>query len=515
MVYRCIPMDSKKDCSGKLEMRILGQDEADRNRNGKQHPCQVSIHFYHNHNTTNNTVFNMESFKAQDIPSHLKEGFEGYFQETMQPVTTSGPTTLNLNALKPHPPMLNSPLTHSLSSTTQPIVIKTDSPLSPVSHGQHLDGKLLNRSHQPQELYDLNDVSLKLDNTLQVLRRMLKQSGTGVTAVKQFVDKFEKLQGDQNQLEDALTSFGGQWDWLVAADPGGQPVVQTPVTVTSTQHLLSSHQSLHSPPSDLSSPKKKPKKKIKLDEKEIAALTSTPQSVFSTNIVGGQLVLQQQTPVTPLASSRAGADMHTPDTAGGGDSKKRKRARCGNCTGCLNRDKTQDCRQCRNCLDQKRYGGPGRLKKACIKRQCVVISQPGSGMTLSSSSDSASSDTKPPIVTAVKSEPVYSVKPADAPPTISIAPAPTTTAAPTTLLSWPGAGGVTQFSSMPTFQLQVQQPVQFAFQPSSGLTPSYTPVTCSGQPGLQYTTSAGQIQTLSATQLENITNEVNKQQAIG
>ena len=80
---------------------------------------------------------------------------------------------------------------------------------------------------------------------------MLKQSGTGVTAVKQFVDKFEKLQGDQNQLEDALTSFGGQWDWLVAADPGGQPVVQTPVTVTSTQHL----QSLNSPPSEPTSPK--------------------------------------------------------------------------------------------------------------------------------------------------------------------------------------------------------------------------------------------------------------------
>ena len=86
---------------------------------------------------------------------------------------------------------------------------------------------------------------------------MLKQSGTGVTAVKQFVDKFEKLQGDQNQLEDALTSFGGQWDWLVATDQvaGGQPVVQTPVTVTSTQHLISSQQSLHSPPPDLTSPK--------------------------------------------------------------------------------------------------------------------------------------------------------------------------------------------------------------------------------------------------------------------
>ena len=43
MVYSCIPMDSKKDCSGKLEMRILGQDEAERNRNGKQYPCQVLI----------------------------------------------------------------------------------------------------------------------------------------------------------------------------------------------------------------------------------------------------------------------------------------------------------------------------------------------------------------------------------------------------------------------------------------------------------------------------------------
>lgn len=57
------------------------------------------------------------------------------------------------------------------------------------------------------------------------------------------------------------------------------------------------------------------------------------------------------------------------------DLKRRKRARCGTCSGCMNRDKTQDCRQCRNCLDQKRYGGPGRLKKACIKRQCAVISQ--------------------------------------------------------------------------------------------------------------------------------------------
>ena len=39
-------------------------------------------------------------------------------------------------------------------------------------------------------------MSHKLDNTLQVLRRMLKQSEPSVTAVSQFLDKFEKLQGE-------------------------------------------------------------------------------------------------------------------------------------------------------------------------------------------------------------------------------------------------------------------------------------------------------------------------------
>ena len=57
------------------------------------------------------------------------------------------------------------------------------------------------------------------------------------------------------------------------------------------------------------------------------------------------------------------------------DFQRRKRARCGTCSSCMNRDKNQDCRQCRNCLDQKRYGGPGRIKKACCKRQCAVVSQ--------------------------------------------------------------------------------------------------------------------------------------------
>ena len=191
-------------------------------------------------------------------------------------------------------------------------------------------------------------------------------------------------------MEDALTSFGGQWDWLVAGTEAGVSLSQAaplmtmaPVTTTPLpqgQLLTTQHPQVHSPSQDLSpKSKKSAKKKIKLDEKEVAALTSTPQSVFSTNIVGGQIVLQQQPaagqPVTPSQAPVQAQTLTPVSSIMDSDSKKRKRARCGNCSGCLNRDKTQDCRQCRNCLDQKRYGGPGRLKKACIKRQCVVITQ--------------------------------------------------------------------------------------------------------------------------------------------
>ena len=51
-----------------------------------------------------------------------------------------------------------------------------------------------------------------------------------------------------------------------------------------------------------------------------------------------------------------------------------RRVRCGSCEGCINHNRTRDCRACRNCLDQKRYGGPGKLKKACLKRLCLVLS---------------------------------------------------------------------------------------------------------------------------------------------
>jgi len=66
-----------------------------------------------------------------------------------------------------------------------------------------------------------------------------------------------------------------------------------------------------------------------------------------------------------------------------------------------------------------------------------------------------------------------------------------------TLLSWPG----THYA--PTFQVQVQQPVQFAFQPQSYST---------APAQIQYTS---QIQHLGTSQLENIANEAARHHGVG
>ena len=108
--------------------------------------------------------------------------------------------------MQPHPPLLHSPLSSVHSPAPPSVVIKPAEavPGSPVAVTQHMDGKLLDMAEVgfsverkifvPKKKY--HEVSHKLDNTLQVLRRMLKQSEPSVTAVSQFLDKFEKLQGE-------------------------------------------------------------------------------------------------------------------------------------------------------------------------------------------------------------------------------------------------------------------------------------------------------------------------------
>ena len=41
--------------------------------------------------------------------------------------------------------------------------------------------------------------------------------------------------------------------------------------------------------------------------------------------------------------------------------------RCGECSGCLQ----PNCKRCDFCRDMKRFGGEGKLRKACMKRVCV------------------------------------------------------------------------------------------------------------------------------------------------
>ena len=46
-----------------------------------------------------------------------------------------------------------------------------------------------------------------------------------------------------------------------------------------------------------------------------------------------------------------------------------RRKRCGQCEACV-RD---DCGKCNNCLDEKKFGGPGK-KQSCIERRCILMS---------------------------------------------------------------------------------------------------------------------------------------------
>lgn len=561
MVYRCVSPDTKKDCTAQLEMRIFSQEEG-RPRSGKQHPCEVNINFYHLHATSQSLLSVTESFKSQDIPSHLKEGFEGYFQETMSPVQPGLTTaTVELSAVR-------SGSQGTEGHTPQQVQLQLKAP-SIKTGGIVGAGK--------DQVCNLLEVGAKLDRAFDLLRSMLGGGATGAGAVTHFLDKFDRLRGDRQQLEDALSSFGGQWDWLVTPDT----TVGTGVSsvISQGQQDTDDTQSKQSN-SPLGSPGRKRHKKIKREPEEVLA-SSEPlaQQVFNTNIVGGQVVLQTNQPSSG-----------TPDAP---DLKRRKRARCGNCSGCVNRDKTQDCRQCRNCLDQKRYGGPGRLKKACIKRQCAVITQmiggePSPEQKPVSSSPPVTVKTEPPPPVFVKSEPqetavtlaarteanqghtvtiggqsvsllgpgsqtfssgghtvslvgsqpasgaqtfsiggqTYSLVGSHAPPqtvsiggqTVSLGGPPVTTnsasattTTPTTgsssgtpisastLLSWPGA----QYPPG-TFQVQPQQPVQFVFQPAPGFS------TSSGQPvQVQYTTQLG------TQQLESLVSEASRHHGVG
>jgi hypothetical protein len=132
MVYRCSSESKNRECTAKLEMKIFAQQQdtgeligsSGTNNNGckaGKYPCQVTISYYHNHVTSETTILTIDCLKSQDIPAHLKEGFEGYFhQEAVQPLAAPVVVlpAVPVTAYKSQPSVasLRSPLSHNLNT---------------------------------------------------------------------------------------------------------------------------------------------------------------------------------------------------------------------------------------------------------------------------------------------------------------------------------------------------------------------------------------------------------------
>merc|ERR1719312_191829 len=73
--------------------------------------------------------------------------------------------------------------------------------------------------------------------------------------------------------------------------------------------------------------------------------------------------------------SAAGHPAPRPAYVYGASATAKKIRRCGECEGCMR----EDCGKCEICLDKPRFGGPGKLKKACPQRKCEVVGTGKSG----------------------------------------------------------------------------------------------------------------------------------------
>ena len=74
---------------------------------------------------------------------------------------------------------------------------------------------------------------------------------------------------------------------------------------------------------------------------------------------------------------------------------------CGECTGCLN---TENCETCQYCLDMKQYGGPGKKKRKCIKRTCLLQLSAVLDDNIASSKDGRPSPAKQPRLSSSEQE---------------------------------------------------------------------------------------------------------------
>lgn len=84
-----------------------------------------------------------------------------------------------------------------------------------------------------------------------------------------------------------------------------------------------------------------------------------------------------QTPAPPppvLYRPRLGPTLHKPLVQRSKRSSisalRRRRVRCKRCAACCRKE----CGNCQYCQDMRKFGGPGRMKKSCVMRQCLAVS---------------------------------------------------------------------------------------------------------------------------------------------
>ncbi|KAG7517839.1 hypothetical protein JOB18_017280 [Solea senegalensis] len=87
-----------------------------------------------------------------------------------------------------------------------------------------------------------------------------------------------------------------------------------------------------------------------------------------------------QPPIPPqpiLCRPRLGPTLHRqlgqrPNKRSNISALRRRRVRCKRCAGCCRKE----CGNCQFCHDMRKFGGPGRMKKGCITRQCLAPALP-------------------------------------------------------------------------------------------------------------------------------------------
>jgi len=237
--------------------------------------------------------------------------------------------------------------------------------------------------------------SRKLDTMCSVLKSMICQEGSSSASVHRFVETFEKISWNQNELEAALENFGQvslTKDTNVVTDHGLKFANQTQVAADSFAKSV--------------------KVEPSFEKGDLLTAGSFVQSNLAFNGYGKENVgadifdqinnieiVKKKSPepvelLPKVQPAENGAKRKTQCTPRAGNGKRARRV-CGTCSACVNRPTTPDCQACNNCLDQKRYGGPGKLKKACIKRLCVLVLKPHEQQQLNNGQNNARSRSPP------------------------------------------------------------------------------------------------------------------------